>query len=84
MLGAVFLTPRSVPWFLAVLVGAHLLPYAWLYRSRAYLVASIGIPVASGLVGWLLPDLVRFAAPAAVVVLLAVTAFLLHRENRAG
>lgn len=84
MWGAAFVSPHSVPWFLAVLVGAHLLPYAWLYRSRAYLVASIGIPVTAGLIGWLLAEHVRFAAPAAVVVILAVTAFLLHRENRAS
>ncbi|MFD4419881.1 DUF7010 family protein [Agromyces sp. NPDC058484] len=81
MLGATFAVPHVVPWFLAVLVGAHLLPYAWLYNSRAYLFASIGIPVAAGLVGWLLRALVPIAAPSVTAVLLAVTAFMLAREN---
>jgi len=84
MWGAAFAVPHMVPWFLAVLVGAHLLPYAWLYRSRAYVFASIALPVAAGAVGWLLPHGVRFAAPGAAVVLLIVTAFLLARENRAA
>lgn len=29
---------------LAIIFGAHLLPYSWLYKSRAYLVLSILIP----------------------------------------
>lgn len=82
MIGALLVVPHMVPWFLAVLVGAHFLPYAWLFRSRAYVFASVSIPLAAGAVGWLLPDLARFAAPGAVVVLLAITTFLLARENR--
>lgn len=32
---------------LAVIFGAHLLPFSWLYRSRAYLILSIVIPLAA-------------------------------------
>lgn len=81
MLGATFLSPGAVPWFLAVLVGAHLLPFTWVYKSRAYLFASVSIPVAAALVAWLLPGLVPVAAPGAVIALLLVTAYLLAREN---
>jgi len=91
MLGAVFFIPTAVPWFLAVLVGAHFLPYAWLYSSRAYVVASVAIPVVAGLIGiltpFILPELatliVPIAAPAAVVVILAIVAAMLVKENRA-
>jgi len=90
MLGAVFLVPTAVPWFLAVLVGAHFLPFAWLFASRAYVVAAIAIPVAAGLIGLLGPVLlpaaaaiVPIAAPLSVVVILAVVAILLSKENAA-
>lgn len=29
---------------LAIIFGAHLLPYSWLYKSRVYLILSIFIP----------------------------------------
>jgi formate/nitrite transporter FocA (FNT family) len=30
------IAPAWTPWAMAVLFGSHFLPYAWLYRSRAY------------------------------------------------
>lgn len=83
MVGAIILLPATVPWFLAVLVGAHFLPYAWLFSSRAYVFASVSIPIISGLIGLLFPAAVPIASPAAVVVLLAITAGMLARENAA-
>jgi TRAP-type C4-dicarboxylate transport system permease small subunit len=36
---------------LAMIFGAHLLPYGWLYQSRSYMVFSIVIPIAALIVG---------------------------------
>lgn len=39
------LSPAWTPWVMAVLFGAHFLPYAWLYRSRAYAFLTISVAV---------------------------------------
>jgi hypothetical protein len=36
---------------LAMIFGAHLLPYSWLYASKSYQVFAIFIPLASLLIG---------------------------------
>jgi len=81
MIGAVLTVPDMVPWFLAVLVGAHFLPFSWVYESRAYILAAAAIPLTAGLIAWLVPNLVTTLVPATVTALLAVTAILLRREN---
>ncbi|GAA4114012.1 hypothetical protein FB556_0788 [Enteractinococcus coprophilus] len=81
MIGAVLAVPTMVPWFLAVLVGAHFLPFSWVYSSRAYLIAAISMPVAAGSYAWLLPASVPIVVPAAVTAILILVAVLLSREN---
>lgn len=80
MLGAYFTTPQLVPWYLGVLVGAHFLPFAWLYDSRAYLFGALATTAAAALTGWLLPALPFVAPPFAVAAVLLLTALLLWRE----
>lgn len=80
MIGAYGATPSFVPWYLGVLVGAHFLPFAWLYDSRAYLTGALGTTAAAALTGWLLPTATYLATPFAVALLLLVTALLLRRE----
>ncbi len=81
MVGAYLATPQFVPWYLGVLVGAHFLPFAWLYDSRAYLLGSIVTAIAAALTGWLLPALTYVATPFAVVAALLLTSLLLWRER---
>lgn len=54
---------------LAMIFGAHLLPFSWLYQSKAYLIFSILIPVMSLLVG------IKFEA-AMVALTMVVTEIL--------
>lgn len=82
VIGIIFLIPEHMPWMLAVLVGAHFLPYAWLYRSVAYVVASVGLAVSAGAIAWLLPEQAKVLAPAAVAVILAVSALLAFLEDK--
>jgi hypothetical protein len=39
------LAPAWTPWTMAILFGSHFLPYAWLYRSRAYAFLSVSVAV---------------------------------------
>ena len=43
--------PDKMVMTLAMVFGAHLLPYSWLYESRAYLVFSIAIPPVALILG---------------------------------
>ena len=43
--------PEKMLMILAIIFGAHLLPYSWLYKSRVYLILSILIPFLALIVG---------------------------------
>ena len=57
--------------------GAHLMPFSWLYQSRAYLVMSIVVPVLSLVIGLMFPP---FVLAAVMVFVEALFSFLLYRE----
>jgi hypothetical protein len=43
--------PEKMVMILAMIFGAHLLPYGWLYKSNSYIVLSIVIPIGALIVG---------------------------------
>jgi len=43
--------PEKMVMVLAMIFGAHLLPYGWLYKSTTYMVLSVVIPIAGLIVG---------------------------------
>jgi hypothetical protein len=43
--------PDKMVMILAMIFGAHLLPYGWLYQSKSYTVLSIVIPIVALIVG---------------------------------
>lgn len=43
--------PDKMVMVLAIIFGAHLLPYGWLYKSTSYMVLSVVIPIAALVVG---------------------------------
>ena len=43
--------PDKMVMVIALIFGAHLLPFSWLYKSRAYMVMSIGISLTMFVVG---------------------------------
>ena len=47
--------PEKMVMVLAMIFGAHLMPYSWLYQSKSYLGLSIFIPIAALIVGLTLP-----------------------------
>jgi len=60
--------------------GAHLLPYSWLYDSRAYLVLAIAIPPMALILGLMFAPFVLAAVMIGVEILFCL---LLWREVRA-
>ena len=43
--------PEKMLMVVAMIFGAHLMPYGWLYQSKSYLVLSVLIPITSLIVG---------------------------------
>lgn len=44
-------TPENMLMIYAMIFGAHLLPYGWLYRSKTYYALSVLIPIAALVLG---------------------------------
>lgn len=63
----------------AMVFGAHLMPFSWLYNSKSYLVMSIAVPILSLIVGLLFPP---FVLAVVMVTVEAVFSFLLFRESK--
>lgn len=43
--------PEKMLMIIAMIFGAHLLPYSWLYKSKSYIVFAIVVPILSLIVG---------------------------------
>ncbi len=43
--------PESMLMIIAMIFGAHLLPYSWLYKSKSYILFAVLIPIAALIVG---------------------------------
>ncbi len=43
--------PNNMLMIIAMIFGAHLMPYGWLYKSKTYFIFSVFIPIASLIVG---------------------------------
>ena len=70
-------SPEHMLMIYVIIFGAHFMPYSWLYRSPAYLVMSIAVPVAALVIGIFLP---RYLLAVLALVALLALAFALHRE----
>lgn len=72
--------PERMLMVYAMIFGAHLLPYGWLYRSKTMFVFAIMIPIAVLMIG------IYCAAPLAIAVFMLVTEIVfcicLTRENK--
>ena len=43
--------PEKMVMILAMIFGAHLLPYGWLYQSKSYIIMSVFIPITVLIIG---------------------------------
>lgn len=53
--------PEKMLMVYAMIFGAHLMPFSWLYQSRSYMVFSIFIPIVTLIVGLFCPPAVLAA-----------------------
>jgi hypothetical protein len=54
-LWVLYAVPSKMLMVFAMIFGAHLLPFSWLYRSKSYLILSIIIPILSLIIGIMFP-----------------------------
>lgn len=74
--------PCKMVMILAMIFGAHLLPFSWLYESKAYLVMSIIIPVVVLVIGYNLNEEQVFIIPVIMILLEIIFIVWLSTENK--
>lgn len=71
--------PDRMLMIIAMIFGAHLLPFGWLYRSRTYTAFSVAIPIVALIIG---TQLGSFILAGVMVVIEIVFSLVLYFENR--
>ena len=61
--------PDKMLMVFAMIFGAHLMPYSWLYLSKSYFIFSIAVPVLALIVGLMFPPFVLAAVMIGVEIL---------------
>ena len=69
--------PEKMLMVYAMIFGAHLMPFSWLYQSKSYLVLSIVVPILALILGLMFPP---FVLAAVMIVIEAIFALLLNWE----
>jgi hypothetical protein len=76
--------PQLLPLTIGVLGGAHFLPYAWLYNSRAYLFVALGTGLAAFILGGAFMASSLLLVPLAIALVYATGTIWILQENRQG
>ena len=61
--------PEKMLMVFAMIFGAHLMPYSWLYLSKSYFAFSIAVPILALIVGLMFPPYVLAAVMIGVEIL---------------
>ena len=69
--------PEKMLMVYAMIFGAHLMPFSWLYQSKSYLIFSIAVPILSLIVGLLYPP---YILAAMMVIIETVFSICLYAE----
>ena len=72
--------PEKMVMILAMIFGAHLLPYGWLYNSKSYMVLSIVIPVLVLIIGVNFPP--SFVAGSMIAVEIIFSLLLINEVKK--
>jgi len=76
--------PQYLPLTVGLLGGAHFLPYAWIYKSRAYVFVTLGICLSALGFGIVLTSLAYTIVPLSMALVFALAVLWILRENRKG
>lgn len=71
--------PDKMLMVIAMIFGAHLLPFGWLYNSKAYMVLSVIIPILSLIVGL---NFANYILAIMMIVIELIFSVLLVFENK--
>ncbi|MDY0409753.1 DUF7010 family protein [Paracerasibacillus soli] len=71
-----------LPFFIAILTGAHFLPFHALYNSKAYIFLPVAVIAFSSLVGFALMEHVYTILPFGLCAIYLITTIILISENR--
>jgi len=71
--------PDKMLMVIAMIFGAHLLPFGWLYNSKAYMVLSVIIPILSLIVGL---NFANYILAIMMIVIESIFSVLLIFENK--
>jgi hypothetical protein len=72
--------PEKMVMVLAMIFGAHLLPYGWLYQSKSYMVVSVIVPIAALILGLNFSPSVIAAFMFVVEIVFSILLFLENRK----
>lgn len=75
--------PEAMLLVFAVITGAHLFPYGWIYRTKAYYILAPFMAVAATVIGWGANPSGQWLIPLTMVFLLAVLNVLLVLDYKA-
>lgn len=83
MLAVLFRHDMSLlPFALAAMLGAHFVPFGWLYRSVAYYAISIGTIAVATLLQWFAPERAYVWIPVAMALCYVLAAAAVWHELR--
>ena len=74
--------PLLLPFALATMLGAHFVPFGWLYRSPAYTAVGVGSIAVATFLQWWRPLQAHVWIPAAMALCYAIGAAAVVRELR--
>jgi hypothetical protein len=75
--------PALLAFALAAMLGAHFVPFGWLYRSPAYYALGIGTVLLSAVMQWRLPARAPLLIPVAMTLCYVLAVAAVWREVRA-
>lgn len=73
--------PEKMVMVYAMIFGAHLLPYSWLYKSRMYIVSSVLLPIGALVLEHMFSAQVLALVFAAYELLFTVILYVSHRKT---
>jgi predicted signal transduction protein with EAL and GGDEF domain len=68
--------PDKMLMVIAIIFGAHLLPYGWLYKSKSYMAFSVVIPILALVVGLMFEPYILAAMMLLIEILFSLLLFV--------
>jgi predicted signal transduction protein with EAL and GGDEF domain len=68
--------PDKMLMVIAMIFGAHLLPYGWLYKSKSYMAFSVVIPILALVVGLMFEPYILAAMMLLIEILFSLLLFV--------